>query len=284
MDQKIELQEIHKHVRERYGDVADKGHTEGACCDTSCCGGNQLTQIASVARLYDAPDATELPDEVTGLSLGCGDPVTIAELSPGETVVDLGSGGGIDCFLAAKRVGPTGRVIGVDMTSSMLDRARENKAKLGAENVEFRLGEIEHLPLADSTADVIISNCVINLSPDKPQVLREAYRVLTPGGRISISDIVTRGAMPQELKDSLSAWVGCVSGAIDESEYTRALEAAGFVDINLQSTNFDEDYAEDAIHYLEEQGYTEEVRPVEVQNTIFSARITAQKPTNLRKN
>ncbi len=281
MENKINLQDIHTNVRERYGSIADKGKVQDSCCsDASCCGGDQSAQIASVARLYEAPDAAELPEEITGISLGCGDPVTIASLTPGETVVDLGSGGGIDCFLAVRRVGSTGKVIGVDMTSSMIDRARENKAKLGVDNVEFRLGEIEHLPVADNTADVIISNCVINLSPDKNQVLREAYRVLAPGGRISISDIVTRGELPQDIKNSLSAWTGCIAGALEESEYLNLLEDAGFVDVRLESITFDEDYSQDALEYLEQNGSDRKISTRDVQNTIFSARITARKPTN----
>ncbi len=162
----------------------------------------------------------------------------------------------------------------------MIDRARENKAKLGVDNVEFRLGEIEHLPVADNTADVIISNCVINLSPDKNQVLREAYRVLAPGGRISISDIVTRGELPQDIKNSLSAWTGCIAGALEESEYLNLLEDAGFVDVRLESITFDEDYSQDALEYLEQNGSDRKISTRDVQNTIFSARITARKPTN----
>ena len=187
MDQKNAEKDIRQAVRKRYGQIAENTRPDQpADCgcgpaENSCCGGDaSVEQMAQVSRLYEDPDALSLPEEITNLSLGCGDPITLAALEPGQTVVDLGSGGGIDCFLAAKKVGETGKVIGVDMTPSMLDRARANKAKLGADNVEFRMGEIEHLPVEDSSVDVIISNCVINLSPDKPQVFREAFRVLNP--------------------------------------------------------------------------------------------------------
>ena len=268
-------------VRDRYGKIAETSKEENLdCFQSSCCSDEDPTQLVAVDALYETPDVADLPDEVTDLSLGCGDPVTLAGLSPGETVVDLGSGGGIDCFLAAKQVGETGRVIGVDMTPSMIEKARENKARIGAENVEFRLGEIEHLPVADGFADVIISNCVINLSPDKPQVLRDTFRVLKPGGRISISDIVTRGDLPDEIKNDLGAWVGCVAGAVDEGDYLRMLESAGFVDVELAPTYFGNDYADEAIQYLEEQGNVLEVSRERVQDTIFSAKITGRKPAD----
>ena len=268
-------------VRDRYGKIAETSKEESLdCFQSSCCADEDPTQLVAVDALYETPDVADLPDEVTDLSLGCGDPVTLAGLSPGETVVDLGSGGGIDCFLAAKQVGETGRVIGVDMTPSMIEKARENKARIGAENVEFRLGEMEHLPVANGFADVIISNCVINLSPNKPQVLRDTFRVLKPGGRISISDIVTRGDLPDEIKNDLGAWVGCVAGAVDEGDYLRMLESAGFVDVELAPTYFGNDYADEAIQYLEEQGFVLEVSREKVQETIFSAKITGRKPVD----
>jgi len=249
--------DIRAVVRERYGAVAEKTRVgaQAECCapsQSSCCGSSESpVQLDTIARLYEDPDVADLPAEVTDLSLGCGDPVTLASLKPGQTVLDLGSGGGIDCFLAAKKVGVTGRVIGVDMTAAMIERARANKARLGAENVEFRLGEIEHLPVADNTVDVIISNCVINLSPDKPQVFREAFRVLRPGGKLAVSDIVTDGPLPQAVKSSLSAWAGCVAGALDVKEYIGAIEAAGFVGVELRPVYCDKEMIEAAVEQLD---------------------------------
>ncbi|MCL4394947.1 MAG: arsenite methyltransferase [Chloroflexi bacterium] len=213
--------EIHRSVRQHYGNLARTS--------TSCCGPS--TEAGS---LYPEDLANALPDDVAGFSLGCGDPITIASLNPGETVVDLGSGGGLDCFLAARQVGPTGHVIGVDMTAEMLAKARANAERLGASNVEFREGYIEHLPLGDGEADVVISNCVINLSPDKPQVFRDVFRVLRPGGRISVSDIVTDGELPEAVQKNMEAWGACVAGALDVKEYVAGLEAAGFVQVKVQ--------------------------------------------------
>ena len=212
-------EQVRAAVREHYGQIAERGGGKDGCgCGPDCCSPRSVVQIDKIAGLYEDPEVTSLPAEVTDLSLGCGDPVTLASLEPGQTVLDLGSGGGIDCFLAAAKVGPAGRVIGVDMTPAMIDRARRNKAKVGAENVEFRLGEIEHLPVADNSVDVAISNCVINLSPDKPQVFREIYRVLKPGGRLAVSDIVTDGPLPDAVKQDLAAWAGCVAGALDVAD------------------------------------------------------------------
>jgi SAM-dependent methyltransferase len=219
----------------------------------------------------------ELPTDVTGLSLGCGDPVTLASLQPGQTVLDLGSGGGIDCFLAAQQVGPSGHVIGVDMTPDMIDKARANAAKMDATNVEFRLGEIEHLPVADETVEVVISNCVINLSPDKPQVFREAYRVLKPGGRLAVSDIVTRVPLPAEIPQHLGSWAACVAGAWVERDYVAAIEAAGFVDVKIEGTRLDEEIIADGASQL---GL--EIDPAAAQNVIYSARVTATKPVEER--
>jgi arsenite methyltransferase len=201
--------------------------------------------------------------------------VTLASLKPGQTVLDLGSGGGIDCFLAAKKVGPQGRVIGVDMTPEMLDRARTNRSKLGAENVEFRLGEIEHLPVADNSVDVVISNCVINLSTDKPQVLHEILRVLKPGGRMAVSDIVTRGELPQKVKESLSAWAGCIAGAMDADDMTALMKKTGFTNIALAPVYFSEEMVDDAIKQYDSP---EKLDKEALSKSIFSANISGEKP------
>lgn len=268
--------EIRKAVRERYAEAANNA---GSCCDSSCgCGGSTTQDFERVQQMYQAEDVGELPEDVVGMSLGCGDPVTLAALEPGQTVLDLGSGGGIDCFLAAKRVGPTGRVIGVDMTSEMIDKARANKEKLDAQNTEFRLGEIEHLPVADASIDVIISNCVINLSTDKPQVFREAFRVLKPGGKLAVSDIVTDGPLPAAIKADLSAWAGCVAGAWDVEDYVQAIRDAGFVDVEVKPVYMDRETIEDAANQL---GLSEELEAAEngeLEKSIYSAKITAWKP------
>ncbi len=278
--------DVRSHVREHYGKIAAdfQAGAQATCCDpadatTDCCEPEATVSIDQIVTLYDATDAVELPDEVTGLSLGCGDPVTLASLRPGQTVLDLGSGGGIDCFLAGKRVGDTGRVIGVDMTSQMIEKARANKAKVGAENVEFRLGEIEHLPAADQTVDVIISNCVINLSPDKEQVFREAFRVLKPGGKLAVSDIVTDGPLPKEVKESFAAWVGCVAGALDISDYVAGLKQAGFIDIEVIPVYFDE---ATIIEAAEQTGFSDVVKTADQSlfKSVFSAKITAIRPNS----
>ena len=247
---------IHTTVREHYADIARTRNTSSECCDPSACSCSD--------SLYSADMLVNLPADVTGLSLGCGDPITLADLRPGDTVVDLGSGGGIDCFLAAKRVGAEGRIIGVDMTPEMIERARANAVKVGAGNVEFRMGQIEALPVQDATADAIISNCVINLSPDKPQVFREMFRVLRPGGRVAVSDIVTSGPMPEALQNNLEAWSACVSGAIPAEEYAEGLRDAGFVDVQVKPKGS----ADTALSLI----------PV---GTPFSALITARKPRPL---
>jgi arsenite methyltransferase len=244
---------IHDVVRERYGSIAS---TEGASCCGSDCG------CSSDVKLYDSALVEGLPAEVTSLSLGCGDPVSIASLKPGETVLDLGSGGGIDCFLAARQVGPEGYVIGVDMTPQMLEKANAAKARMGMNNVEFRRGQIEALPVVDNSIDIVMSNCVINLSPDKAAVFSEAYRVLKPGGRVSISDIVTEGDFSEELRADAAKWAECVTGAIDASIYTGMMREAGFVDIQV----VDKANAEDIV-------------PLQPgMPRIYSARITAYKP------
>ena len=263
-------------VSATYVGRAQDPHAASGC---GCSPATGVNDIELVSKLYESPDVESLPDEVTGLSLGCGDPVTLASLEPGQTVLDLGSGGGIDCFLAGKRVGETGSVIGIDMTSEMIEKARANKDNLGAENVEFRLGEIEHLPVANETADVVISNCVINLSPDKPQVFREAFRALHPGGRLAVSDIVTDGPLPDEIKSSLSAWAGCIGGALEVSDYIAAIEAAGFVDVELTPVYMDESLIETAIDQLD-MGDTQDQSGESIRQAVFSAKVTARKPNH----
>lgn len=287
-------QDIRSYVRERYGQIAQQFLSEkgASCCGpaASCCSGVQEDVPERITvdkdgelpvnatRLYPVQDIAHLPSDVTALSLGCGDPVTLAALEPGQTVLDLGSGGGIDCFLAAKRVGATGRVIGVDMTPMMLERARANKAQLGADNVEFRLGEIEHLPVADGTVDLVISNCVINLSPDKPQVFREAFRVLRPGGRLAVSDVVTQGELPPAVRSNLSAWADCVAGALDVREYIAAVEAAGFTDVTLTPVYRDKKLVEGALEQLDQEIDWSGAPEKALQRAVFSARVEAFKP------
>ena len=226
-----EKEAIRKSVREGYAQIALQG---SSCCGpgVSCCGGSDLATEIGRKMGYGDEEMAAVP-EGANLGLGCGNPLALATLQGGETVVDLGSGAGFDCFLASRLVGAAGRVIGVDMTPAMLDRARENARKGGFTNVEFRLGEIEHLPVADNMADLIISNCVINLSPDKEQVFRDAYRILKPGGRLMISDIVLLKELPAAIRSSIEAYIGCVAGAVLKDNYLGALAAAGFQDIRI---------------------------------------------------
>ena len=275
--------DIRIHVRKRYGKLAAESAPErSTCCcgpsapEDSCCSPSADVDIERLSLLYETPDVADLPDEVAGFSLGCGDPVTLASLQPGQTVLDLGAGGGLDCFLAAKQVGENGHVIGVDMTAEMIEKARANKAKLGAENVEFRLGEIEHLPVADGTVDVVISNCVINLSPDKPQVFGEAYRVLKPGGRLAVSDIVTDGPLPEAIKNDLNAWAGCVAGALEAKDYVEAIEAAGFVDVELTPVYMDKSMVDEAVEQLDLGDVVD--CDESLYQAVFSAKVTARKP------
>ncbi len=229
-------EEIKSFVRERYAGLA---RTQGqSCCapqapvsGSSCCAGADSGLLSRVQKLYMSEKLDNLPSEVADFSLGCGNPLALAELKEGDVVLDLGSGGGLDCFLAAEKVGAQGKVIGLDMTPEMIQLARQNAKKMGATNVEFRPGEMESMPIKDNSVDVIISNCVINLSPDKDAVFREAYRVLKPGGRLSISDIVLLGELPQEVKTSLEEWAGCIAGALQEKVYLDKIRAAGFVRI-----------------------------------------------------
>ena len=228
----MEEKDIKKVVREKYGNIAA---TSGSCCPSaSCCGGPAV--ISEIGRKigYAESDLSAVP-EGANLGLGCGNPIALATLKEGETVLDLGSGAGFDCFLAAGRVGPAGKVIGVDMTPEMIERARENARKDGVENVEFRLGDIEHLPVEDGIVDVIISNCVINLAPDKGRVFREAFRVLKPGGRLMVSDIVLTRPLPEFVKNSVAAYIGCVAGASLKEDYLGAMKQAGFEGVTVQS-------------------------------------------------
>ena len=283
MAKDINKKDVRTIVRERYGNLAQQsgsGSTVSCCApESDCCGvGDDLGELpGSVVQLYEI-DVAGLPADVTNLSLGCGDPVTLASLEPGQVVLDLGSGGGIDCFLAAKQVGPMGKVIGVDMTPAMIDRARINKEKIGAENVDFRLGEIEHLPVEDESVDVIISNCVINLSPNKPQVFRDAFRVLRPGGKLAVSDIVLNGSLPEEIKNSLSAWASCVAGAIDIKDYKAAIEAAGFENVHVQPIRLDESLTIEAVDGSGEEVQLDNGLNDSLAETIFSAKVTAFKP------
>ncbi len=221
--------DIKQAVRERYAEHATKATS---CCGPGAASNSCATDTKLLAIGYDEADLAEIPDGAD-LGLGCGNPLAMLDLAEGETVLDLGSGGGVDCFLAAKRVGPTGRVIGVDMTPEMLARARRNAAEGGYKNVEFRLGEIEHLPVADASVDAIISNCVVNLVPDKAQVFADMARVLKPGGRVSVSDIVLVGEIPLQIRDSVEAYVGCLAGAIQRDDYIRMLQEAGLADVRI---------------------------------------------------
>ncbi len=259
-------------VKEKYGQAARQAAAgKSACCGPSDCCGDPIT-----SDLYDAGQIAQIPEQAVAASLGCGNPTALAELRAGETVLDLGSGGGIDVLLSARRVGPTGKAYGLDMTDEMLALARENQRKAGVQNVEFLKGEIEHIPLPDNSVDVIISNCVINLSADKDRVLREAFRVLKPGGRFAVSDVVVRGEVPAEIRRSVELWVGCVAGALDEADYRRKLAAAGFGAIEVEPTRVYR--AEDARQFLTEQGMDIETLASQVDGKFMSAFIRATKP------
>ena len=244
--------DLKQSIKEKYGEAASRvtaGTTSSSCCGTSaCCGATTATWDPITANLYDDREKAGLPAEAILASLGCGNPTALAELRPGEVVLDLGSGGGIDVLLSAKRVGPTGKVYGLDMTDEMLALANENKRRAGAENVEFLKGDIEQIPLPDESVDVIISNCVINLSADKRNVLREAFRVLKPGGRFAVSDVVVRGYVPEAVRTSMELWIGCVAGALEEQEFIRLLREAGFAKPSIEPTRIYK--AEDAAAFL----------------------------------
>lgn len=230
----IKNDEIRKSVRENYGKVAQSSGGGCCCSSSSCCGSENKSTAAEISKVlgYSNDDVTLVP-EGANMGLGCGNPQAIAALKPGETVLDLGSGGGFDCFLAAKAVGPNGLVIGVDMTAEMVSKARQNAAQTSFKNVEFRLGEIENLPVADNTADVIISNCVINLSPEKERVFQETFRALKPGGRLAISDVVATAELPEEIKQDIALYAGCITGAVLIDELEAMLKAVGFVNIRI---------------------------------------------------
>ena len=266
--------DIKKTVKEKYGQAAARVRSGGS----SCCGGSPSSGCADpvTLNLYDAVQANEVPEEAVLASLGCGNPTALGQLHPGETVLDLGSGGGIDVLLSAKRVGPTGKAYGLDMTAEMLALANENKRKAGATNVEFLLGEIEHIPLPDNSVDVIISNCVINLSADKDAVLREAFRVLKPGGRFAVSDVVTKGEIPSEIRKSVLLWVGCLAGALDEREYTDKLSAAGFGEVAVEPTRIYR--AADAREFLRAEGIDADAIAPQVDGKFMSAFVRAVKP------
>jgi arsenite methyltransferase len=263
-------------VKEKYGEAALRATTGGS----SCCGATAASTSCGcdpiTSNLYDVAQVSEIPAEAMLASLGCGNPTALAKLNAGETVLDLGSGGGVDVLLSARRVGPTGKAYGLDMTAEMLALANENKNKAGVDNVEFLKGEIEHIPLPDNSVDVVISNCVINLSSDKDAVLREAFRVLKPGGRFAVSDVVTRGEMLPEIRKSVLLWVGCIAGALEENDYLSKLKGAGFSEAHIEPTR---NYrVEDAREFLSGQGFDVDAIAPQVDGKFFSAFIRATKP------
>jgi arsenite methyltransferase len=268
--------DIKEVVKQKYGEAALRVKSGGS----SCCGAAGATSCCDpiTTNLYDASQAGQIPEEALLASLGCGNPTALAQLKSGETVLDLGSGGGIDVLLSARRVGPTGKAYGLDMTDEMLALANENKRKAGVENVEFLKGEIENIPLPDNSVDVVISNCVINLSADKDKVLREAFRVLKPSGRFAVSDVVTRGEVLPEIRQSVLAWVGCIAGALEENEYRGKLAAAGFEQIEIDPTRIYR--AEDALEFLSGQRIDVNVVFAEIDGKFMSAFIHAMKPAH----
>ena len=267
---------IREAVKEKYGEAALRAR---AGASNSWCGAAAGVESGCdpiTSDLYDEAQAGQIPKEALQASLGCGNPTALAKLNPGETVLDLGSGGGIDVLLSARRVGATGKAYGLDMTDEMLALANENKRKAGAENVEFLKGEIENIPLPDNSVDVIISNCVINLSADKDRVLREAFRVLKPGGRFAVSDVMTRGQIEEEIRRSMLSWVGCIAGALDEAEYRDKLRSAGFEQVEVEPTRIYR--AEDAREFLTQQGVNVDALAPQVDGKFLSAFIRATKP------
>ncbi len=270
--------EVKEIVKEKYGEAARRVTSGGA---NGCCGASSAFESCCdpiTSNLYDEAQAGQIPEAALKASLGCGNPTALAKLNEGETVLDLGSGGGIDVLLSARRVGPSGKAYGLDMTDDMLALARENQRRAGVGNVEFLKGEIEHIPLPDNSVDVVISNCVINLSGDKDQVLREAFRVLKPGGRFAVSDVVTRGAVPEEVRKSMLLWVGCIAGALQEEEYRSKLIAAGFAGIEVEPTRVYD--VEDARAFLAGEGVDVDAIAPLVQEKFMSAFIRAGKPAS----
>lgn len=267
-------QDIREVVKVKYGQAALRAAAGGS----SCCGSSPSSGCCDpiTSNLYDASQAGQIPEEALLASLGCGNPTALAKLNPGDIVLDLGSGGGIDVLLSAKRVGASGKAYGLDMTDEMLTLANENRRRAGIENVEFLKGEIEHIPLPDSSVDVVISNCVINLSSDKDAVLREAFRVLKPGGRFAVSDVVTRGEMLPEIRKSVLLWVGCVAGALEESEYRNKLTSAGFEQIDIEPTRVYR--IDDARQFLAGQNIDVDAIVPQVDGKFMSAFIRAVKP------
>jgi SAM-dependent methyltransferase len=266
--------ELKEAVTEKYGQAALRVSAGGS----SCCGASATLGSCNpiTSNLYDAVQTGQLPEEAVSASLGCGNPTALAQLNPGETVLDLGSGGGIDVLLSARRVGPTGKAYGLDMTDEMLALGEENKRKSGLNNVEFLKGEIENIPLPDQSVDVIISNCVINLSSDKDRVLKEAFRVLKPGGRFAVSDVVVRGYVPAEIKKSVELWAGCVAGALSEEDYLEKLAKAGFDNIDIEATRVYN--INDARVFLAGQGVEVDALAKEVEGKFISAFVRATKP------
>jgi arsenite methyltransferase len=260
---------IHEVVREHYAERIKN--------NASCCGGSSDC-CSTDSNLYPADLLGTLPEGESTVSYGCGDPITLASLQPGQTVLDLGSGAGLDCFFAAKKVGETGRVIGVDMTPEMIERARSTATRLAIQNVEFRQGYLEELPVESATVDVIISNCVINLTPDKSKVFNEAFRVLKPGGKLAVSDIVTDGPLPDAIKKSLSAWAGCVAGAVEAQEYIGMMKSVGFTDVSVVPVFFDKQTVDSAIDDMKDVIELKTISRDDVYKAVYSAKITAYKP------
>ena len=274
----VRQDEVRRVVREKYGEAALRVKTRGTA---SCCGGGSALESSCdpiSANLYDASQEGELPDAALKASLGCGNPTLLAELKPGETVLDLGSGGGIDVLLSARRVGPTGKAYGLDMTDEMLALAEENKRKSGLDNVEFVKGEIENIPLPERSVDVIISNCVINLSGDKKRVLQEAFRVLKPSGRFAVSDVVVRGEVPDEIRKNMELWIGCVAGALRDSEYVDLLQAAGFEQVDIEVTRTYT--ADEAREFLSGHGLDVDAVAEQIDGKFISAFIRATRPAD----
>lgn len=266
-------------VKETYGKAALRVRSGAG---NGCCGASASRDFCDpiTSNLYDVTETGALPDEAVLASLGCGNPTALAELHPGEVVLDLGSGGGIDVFLSARRVGPRGKAYGLDMTDEMLALARENQKKAGVENVEFLKGEIEHIPLPDNSVDVIISNCVINLSGDKDRVIAEAFRVLKPGGRFAVSDVVTRGEVPAHVRDSMMLWVGCIAGALDMDEFAGKLRKAGFEAVDIEPTRV---YSvDDAREFLTGKGFDVDAIAAQVEGKFLAAFVRAVKPGGTR--